>query len=663
MNNEFDEFLKKEGVVPEGERKKILRVIKDWIDSKVAEAVSRKIRAFEKTPAEWFDALNKKIDRMTYGASRIEMAPGVDPDALHKDVYDTDDDGVVDDSEKLAGKNLTEVRNHVPKTHASSHEYDGSDRLAFSRGATKVVAASDASDDVKAAADYVCDGTADDVQIQAAIDALVAGGGGKVVLSEGEFSISSSIKVDSNIHLSGAGLGATILKLADGADVDVIINSDITNGNTNIVLSDFSIDGNGANQSVGQAYNGIELIKVTNAIVRNVKVYDVGKDDTAVGVGIGFSTATSGSIEGCIAENNTHYGINVYKGNDVRIVGCLSQNNGRHGFGVGGDASGDSKRITISNCIAYNNGRNGFWIRNTDYLTLVGSIAFTNQDYMGVYLSNVRYSTVADNVIHDCGQHGIFVEGTSMELVIASNKISTTKQTQTSGDGIALSGVTKSIVSGNSVEDGYAGISIISCSGITVANNHVANMERLGINTWRAQNSTVIGNVVKNCGTAGVSGAQAGIQLNGDATTNNLYNVVVGNRCFDDQATKTQLYGIEEKGTSNYNLIEGNNVVGNKTVGITKVGANTIVRNNQGYVTENSGSATVASGTTSVTVNHGLATTPTRIQVTPRENPTNAVSFWWVDTLTTTQFTIHVNTDPGASGLDFDWRAVVGEGN
>lgn len=40
------------------------------------------------------------------------------------------------------------------------------------RTSTVVVAASDASAFSKLFADYVCDGTADDVQIQAAIDAL-----------------------------------------------------------------------------------------------------------------------------------------------------------------------------------------------------------------------------------------------------------------------------------------------------------------------------------------------------------------------------------------------------------------------------------------------------------------------------------------------------------
>jgi len=104
--------------------------------------------------------------------------------------------------------------------------------------------------------------------------------------------------------------------------------------------------------------------------------------------------------------------------------------------------------------------------------------------------------------------------------------------------------------------------------------------------------------------------------------------------------------------------------VGDNTTGsVSNAGTANIIRNNRGYVTENSGTATVLNATTSIVVTHGLATTPTRVQITPRENPTNAVSFWWVDTLTTTQFTINVNANPGASNLDFDWRAVVGEGN
>jgi hypothetical protein len=76
------------------------------------------------------------------------------------------------------------------------------------------------------------------------------------------------------------------------------------------------------------------------------------------------------------------------------------------------------------------------------------------------------------------------------------------------------------------------------------------------------------------------------------------------------------------------------------------------------YVSQNQGVAIILSGTTSIIVNHGLSAAPITVEVTPMENPTNVVSFWWVDTLTATQFTINVNTDPGISNMDFSWIAV-----
>jgi hypothetical protein len=83
------------------------------------------------------------------------------------------------------------------------------------------------------------------------------------------------------------------------------------------------------------------------------------------------------------------------------------------------------------------------------------------------------------------------------------------------------------------------------------------------------------------------------------------------------------------------------------------------IRYNDGYTTENKGTATINSGTTSVTVTHGLAVTPTLddISVVMGENPTNDPGNIWVDTITSTQFNINCRNDPGASNLDVAWRA------
>lgn len=60
-------------------------------------------------------------------------------------------------------------------------------------------------------ADYITDGTADDVQIQQAIDAANAAGGGTVFIKEGTYSVASPIVLNSNVQLIGAGRGNTVL--------------------------------------------------------------------------------------------------------------------------------------------------------------------------------------------------------------------------------------------------------------------------------------------------------------------------------------------------------------------------------------------------------------------------------------------------------------------
>lgn len=90
----------------------------------------------------------------------------------------------------------------------------------------RVVAAADASADVRAAARYVCDGTADQVQIQAAIDAAKADGGGIVQLSGGTFNLAAALSITGNTDednadtttLRGVGAQATTLVMASSVN-------------------------------------------------------------------------------------------------------------------------------------------------------------------------------------------------------------------------------------------------------------------------------------------------------------------------------------------------------------------------------------------------------------------------------------------------------------
>lgn len=75
----------------------------------------------------------------------------------------------------------------------------------ITRGATVVVAASDSSAKSKAQADYVCDGVADDVEIQAALDSLPSTGG-EIHLLDGTYQLAATVtRAIDNIMISGCG--------------------------------------------------------------------------------------------------------------------------------------------------------------------------------------------------------------------------------------------------------------------------------------------------------------------------------------------------------------------------------------------------------------------------------------------------------------------------
>ncbi|MGW4728840.1 SGNH/GDSL hydrolase family protein [Streptomyces shenzhenensis] len=89
---------------------------------------------------------------------------------------------------------------------------------------TRVVASATAPADVRAAATYVCDGIADQVQIQQAIDAARDHGGGVVQLTVGDYNLTAPLSIEGTddvdveigVILWGQGARATMLKGGPG---------------------------------------------------------------------------------------------------------------------------------------------------------------------------------------------------------------------------------------------------------------------------------------------------------------------------------------------------------------------------------------------------------------------------------------------------------------
>jgi len=128
---------------------------------------------------------------------------------------------------------------------------------------------------------------------------------------------------------------------------------------------------------------------------------------------------------------------------------------------------------------------------------------------------------------------------------------------------------------------------------------------------------------------------------NGLIIVNSFYNVISEN-IFDNNAGT----GLVESTGSDYNTIKDNDVR-NDEMNIN--GAHTTVKDNPGFYTETSGTATISGGT-SVTFNHGLAGTPTFVSAS-----FNATGYGdWKWTATSTQITITVTN---AGNYTVYWEA------
>lgn len=88
----------------------------------------------------------------------------------------------------------------------------------------------------------------------------------------------------------------------------------------------------------------------------------------------------------------------------------------------------------------------------------------------------------------------------------------------------------------------------------------------------------------------------------------------------------------------------------------TDSGSNNEFKYNKGYITENSGSASITTGQTTVSVNHGLATTLTNVVITPTSS--TGGKDWWVSGKAASQFTINIDSTH-TSDISFDWYGEV----
>lgn len=275
------------------------------------------------------------------------------------------------------------------------------------------VAANDAPADAKLAADYICDGTADQSEINTAIAALSSGG--RVELSEGTFTTTGSINLDDGITLIGQGY-ATLIFVADSQDHNAIE----ADTKTNIAVSQLRIDGNISNHtwdSDEDTQNGIYLTDSSRGKISNIWANDC--------MGSGITLGQNNSyiiVDNCHADGNNRNGIYMwYSDNNNNIV---SNNVATNSVGFHGIAASDSFNNTFTGNTCTGNGTNGIDLDgDAAYNTVTGNTCSDN-DGRGIVLraevGTPNRNVISSNTCEGNGKDGIQIDGAQYNTVIGN---------------------------------------------------------------------------------------------------------------------------------------------------------------------------------------------------------------------------------------------------
>lgn len=162
---------------------------------------------------------------------------------------------------------------------------------------TRIVASATAPADVRAAAQYVCDGIADQVQIQQALDDARDHGGGEVQLTVGDFNLAAPLSVegtddvDVEIGIALRGQGARATQLVAGAGLTSAIHLTKV---VRVQLESFGITIDGATDGItSSTTNGASSghRSFWNSSFKNLQVYgpwDGGHTGRAINMGSPF---------------------------------------------------------------------------------------------------------------------------------------------------------------------------------------------------------------------------------------------------------------------------------------------------------------------------------------------------------------------------------------
>ena len=295
------------------------------------------------------------------------------------------------------------------------------------------------------------DGGGDTDDIQTAINTVHAMGGGKILIKNGTYNLTSNLTLYSNIDLIGDDKTDTILDFGTNeysiiinGKYDVVVNN-LTVQNTPYFAFDLndcnSLNINSINISnCGTGFNLSGYIKNSN--FENLTFNSM--DYTCFYIDITHSFGSYNIFKDIFADTIGSYGVEIYSGYNLIFQNMFLYNLGSAGFYIESDymdytilsncnvsycttdgfSIWDLDRVMFNSCVAHHCDNNGFKISGVSECSFVGCHAHSNGAY-GFNLSNTTSRNIVDGCVARNNVSGnlLIVELIIMSLIILFNLI------------------------------------------------------------------------------------------------------------------------------------------------------------------------------------------------------------------------------------------------
>lgn len=270
-------------------------------------------------------------------------------------------------------------------------------RTPVSPGTTVSVAAYNSANYYHA--NYQCDGSSDETEINSAITYCSNLGGGTVLLLDGVFNCDGRIELLSDVTLSGLGMYVTKIEFESGADVGSGSTGYHIGGSTKnrVVVEDLELDL--SNISGAADKRGIFFFYTEDTVIRNCYVHNI----TNAGELIGFAHGKNNTIDSCVGHDSDDYGFAIGHEDNSSIINCR--------FSADGASIAQPMAITDAGGL--------YWSYNCK---MIGNHILGNGEGCAVNIRKAVDCICSNNIIMGSFYEGIRTEGVKY-LLIDSNII------------------------------------------------------------------------------------------------------------------------------------------------------------------------------------------------------------------------------------------------